>query len=181
MAHSITMRRAGEGDNVLLSELGAETFADTFGPDNTAHDMGLYLGSAFGPDVQAAELADPASTYLIAEIDGQPAGYARLRDVAPPAPLAALRPLEIARLYARAPWIGRGVGAALMLACLDEARARGGDVIWLDVWERNARAIAFYRRWGFVEFGSQGFLLGTDLQRDLLMSRPVSASNARLT
>jgi hypothetical protein len=29
----------------------------------------------------------------------------------------------------------------------------GRDVVWLDIWERNPRAIIFYRKWGFVEAG----------------------------
>ncbi len=77
------------------------------------------------------------------------------------------------RLYARRDWIGRKAGAALMQACLDEAAAKRNDTIWLDVWEKNARAIVFYERWGFVEVGSQPFRLGEDIQNDLIMARPV--------
>ena len=87
---------------------------------------------------------------------------------------AGRRPMEIARFYARKPWIGKGAGARLMQICLREAEQQGCDVIWLDVWERNYRAIGFYRKWGFVEVGIQGFQLGDDLQRDLLMARVVT-------
>jgi diamine N-acetyltransferase len=31
---------------------------------------------------------------------------------------------------------------------VDEARVAGADVLWLGVWERNERAIGFYRRCG---------------------------------
>jgi ribosomal protein S18 acetylase RimI-like enzyme len=48
---------------------------------------------------------------------------------------------------------------------------RGCDTIWLDVWERNLRARAFYQKWGFIEVGTQLFQLGDDLQNDLLMQR----------
>jgi ribosomal protein S18 acetylase RimI-like enzyme len=170
----VTIRMATSPDNGLLANLGAETFADAFGADNTPENMRLYLSKCFAPDVQAAELADPFTLFLIAEIEGEPAGYARLREGGPPAALSASRPLEIVRFYARARWIGRGVGAALMRATLREAHARGCDAIWLDVWERNPRAIDFYRKWGFMEFGAQPFRLGNDVQRDLLMARPVS-------
>jgi ribosomal protein S18 acetylase RimI-like enzyme len=84
-----------------------------------------------------------------------------------------LRPLEIVRIYACQEWLGRGVGPMLMQACLDEARQRGCDALWLDVWERNPRAIAFYRKWGFKVVGTQGFQLGSDMQTDLLMQRAV--------
>lgn len=171
---SVSIRRATAGDNLLLSSLGAETFFDAFGPDNSPEDMQLYLEKSFGPDIQAAELADPSTVFLIADIAGEPAGYVRLREGPPSAPLAAERPIEIVRFYAQTRWIGRGVGAALMKASLHEARARGCDAIWLDVWSLNKRGIRFYSQWGFERFGRQSFRLGNDIQEDLLMARPVS-------
>jgi hypothetical protein len=38
------------------------------------------------------------------------------------------------------------------------------------VWEQSPRAIAFYRKSGFIEAGTTPFTLGTSVQRDLLMS-----------
>ena len=173
-AEPIAIRRATQGDTTLLYELGAETFGETFGAGNTDDDMRLYLQASFAPDIQAMELADPLSVFLIAEVGGLSAGYARLREVRPAVALDATKPIELVRFYARTPWIGRGVGASLMRGALDEAGARGCDVMWLGVWEKNVRAIAFYRKWGFVEFGNQAFQLGNDLQNDLLMARSVT-------
>ena len=175
---SIRIRTASPEDSQLLARLGARTFSDTFGPDNTAEDMAAYLVQAFGPEKQAAELADPATTVLIAEVGPEAVGYARLREGPAPACIPAGRPIEIVRFYAVASWIGRGVGAALMASCLEHARQHGCGTVWLDVWERNSRAIAFYRRWGFTEVGTQAFVLGTDVQRDLLMARPVQTDAA---
>jgi ribosomal protein S18 acetylase RimI-like enzyme len=77
--------------------------------------------------------------------------------------------------------MGQGIGATLMKACLDEATQRGCGIIWLDVWERNLRARAFYHKWGFIEVGTQVFQLGDDLQNDLLMQRPVNNDHPRIT
>lgn len=169
----ITVGVASHGDAALLAELGARTFRDTFAPDNTEADMAAYLASAFGPEVQARELTDPASTFLVARVGDEPAGYARLRMGEPPACVIGERVIEIVRLYADAQWIGKGVGSALMQACLGAAADRGCDVIWLDVWDRNPRAIAFYAKWGFAVVGEQDFVLGDDVQHDLLMARGV--------
>lgn len=169
----VRVRRANPTDNVLLSEIGAETFRDAFGAANTPEDMDEYLRSSFSPQVQAAELADRSSLFLIAEVGAETAGYARLRRGKAPDSILGASPVEIVRFYARSPWIGRRVGAALMAACLGEARAMGCDTVWLDVWEENARAIQFYERWGFVVVGAQPFRLGNDVQRDLLMRRAV--------
>lgn len=174
----ITIRHAGQSDNVLLSEIGAETFSDTYSPYNTPQDMQIYLESSFSPEIQAAELADPASIFLIAEVDTEPVGYARLREGRPSPAISGLRSIEIVRFYARTRWIGRKVGATLMEACLREAEARGCDIIWLDVWEQNKRAITFYEKWGFRQVGTLPFLLGDDVQNDLLMARPVSLPGA---
>ncbi|NMB55146.1 MAG: GNAT family N-acetyltransferase [Leptolinea sp.] len=169
----MNIRLANTSDDRLLAELGARTFADSFSAENTPEDMAAYLAGAFSPEKQAAELADPRSVFLIAEEDGQPVGYARLKLGPAPECVTADRPIEIVRFYAIKEMIGRGVGAALMTACLDEARDRGSDVAWLDVWEKNPRAITFYRKWGFEKVGEQDFQLGDDLQNDWLMSRKI--------
>ena len=168
---SFHIRAAGTADNTLLAELGAETFFDSFSAENSAENMAAYLAASFSPEIQARELADPATRFLIAEAHGQLAGYARLRLGPAPAIVAARRPIEIVRFYARKVWIGQGVGASLMQACLGEAGRLGCDAVWLDVWERNPRAIAFYRKWGFVEVGAQEFRLGDEVQRDLVMAQ----------
>jgi ribosomal protein S18 acetylase RimI-like enzyme len=167
----VAIRTASGDDAALLADLGARTFRDTFAADNTAADMAAYLAAAFAADVQAGEIADPASAFLIAQVDGVTAGYARLRWGDAPRCVPGIRRMEIARFYAETQWIGSGIGAALMRACLGEAAALGCDVVWLDVWERNARAIAFYSKWGFSVVGGQDFVLGEDLQHDLLMVR----------
>jgi diamine N-acetyltransferase len=185
----LTIRRGTLANAVLLSELGARTFSDTFAADNTAEDLAEYIATSFNVAQQTAELEDPASTFLIAEIDGRAAGYAKLHAGAPEKELEsansverthavgsthaaeAANPIELVRLYVAREWLGRGLGEQLMRACLDEARHAGHDTIWLGVWERNARAQAFYRKWNFREFGEHMFQLGSDLQRDLLMER----------
>ena len=169
----IKIRYANGGDNVLLAEFGAQAFYDSFAADNKPENMAAYLAAAFGPEKQAEEIADPASVFLIAEAGGEMVGYARLKESQPPASIAGRRPVELVRIYSSKAWIGKGVGAALMRACLDEAARRGYDAIWLGVWERNERAQEFYRKWGFEEAGTQAFQLGDEVQTDLLMQKTV--------
>ncbi len=166
-----SIRYAAGGDAALLAELSARTFAETFAADNTPEDMAAYLASAFGVTQQAAELNDPRATFLLAEIEGAPVGYAKLYAGDAPACVTGERPLELARLYAGQAWIGRGVGASLMTACIAEAVRRGHRTMWLGVWERNLRAQAFYRRWDFRIVGQQIFQLASDPQTDLVMER----------
>jgi diamine N-acetyltransferase len=167
------IRYATANDNALLAELGRQTFYETFAAHNTPEDMAAYLAASFSPEKQAAELADPASTFLIAENYGAAIGYARLKAGQAAPCVSGTKPIEIVRLYARQDCLGQGVGARLMQACLDEAVKQGCDPVWLDVWEQNTRARAFYRKWGFVEVGTQRFQLGSDLQHDLILQRSI--------
>jgi ribosomal protein S18 acetylase RimI-like enzyme len=41
------------------------------------------------------------------------------------------------------------------------------------VWERNDRALAYYRKSGFVDVGSHTFVVGGDAQTDRVMVRAV--------
>lgn len=169
----LTIRRANPDDAGLLTELGARTFAETFAADNTPENMAAYLAVNFNLAQQTDELNDPASTFLIAEVSGLAAGYSQLHAGAPAQGVAGAKPLELVRLYVSREWLGRGVGEALMRACVDEARQAGHGTIWLGVWEQNGRAQAFYRKWNFHAVGEHVFQLGSDAQRDIVMERAV--------
>jgi GNAT superfamily N-acetyltransferase len=167
------IRRGALSDAGLLAELGARTFSETFAAENTSADMAAYLEASFSPEQQSRELSDPLATFLIAEIEARAAGYAMLRPSPAPIEISQENPIELVRLYVSREWHGRGVGAALMQACIDEALRRDHGTLWLGVWEHNERAQAFYRSWNFVVVGDHIFQLGADAQRDLLMERKV--------
>jgi ribosomal protein S18 acetylase RimI-like enzyme len=169
----LTIRRANPEDAGLLAELGARTFSETFAADNSPEDMAAYLTASFNPEQQTVELNDPTSTFFIAEVGGLAAGYAQLRAGEPAEGVEGPKPVELLRLYVSREWLGRGVGEALMRACVDGARRAGHETIWLGVWERNGRAQAFYRKWNFRAVGEHVFQLGSDPQTDILMERAV--------
>jgi ribosomal protein S18 acetylase RimI-like enzyme len=169
-----SIRIATPDDAELLAELAARTFSDTFAVHNRPEDMKAYMDEAFGIAKQREEIDDARSTILLAFDNDEAAGYARLYAGDAPASVAGARPVELARLYADRRWHGSGVGRELLERCFDRARAAGFETIWLGVWERNERAIAFYQKHGFEECGSHVFQLGSDPQIDLLMARPLA-------
>ncbi|MCB9134587.1 MAG: GNAT family N-acetyltransferase [Anaerolineales bacterium] len=167
----ITIRTATPADATLLAKIGEETFFDTFSSQNTPKNMERYLKASFSPALQAYELAEMGAVFMIAEMEGETAGYAKLLVGSREPGIKGEKPVELVRIYTRKKVFGQGVGAALMQACLTEAIRLGGDVIWLGVWEHNPRAIRFYQKWGFEKVGTHAFLLGDDLQTDWIMQR----------
>jgi ribosomal protein S18 acetylase RimI-like enzyme len=168
-----TLRKADHRDASQLAELAERTFRDTFGDSNTAADMDRHCRTSYSAAIQADEIADPQRVTWLSEQDGHLVGFAQLRWGSAPGCVVAQAPGEIQRLYVAGHWHGKGVAHQLMRACMDELQARGSDVVWLGVWERNPRAIAFYGKCGFVAVGDHVFSVGGDPQRDVVMVRSV--------
>lgn len=166
-----SIRQATPDDAKILTDLSFTTFWDAFAhhPKNAPDDLNHYMRQAFNVEQIAVELADPASIFLIAEIDGRPAGYSKLVCNRIEDGITAVRPIELSRLYSHQEYLGKGVGQHLMDACFDRARSGGHDVMWLGVWEYNPRAQRFYQKNGFRIVGRHTFQLGSDPQTDLLM------------
>ncbi len=154
MTVPIEIRVATPADAELLADLGARTLRDTFGPDKS-EAQASYLSLTFSPTVKSGALTDPLATFLVAEVEDSAVAYARLRFGFSPPCVGGFAPMEIARFYVDAPWVGRGVGKVLMEGCLGIAHEKGCDVVWLDVWEKNYRAIKFYEKWDFAVTGSE--------------------------
>jgi diamine N-acetyltransferase len=165
----VTCRRGEPADAAALAAFAARTFSDTYAVHNTGQDMQAYLASAYGVTQQTRELTDPSMRTVLAESEHGLVGYAQVRRKDVPDCVTQEHPVEIYRFYVDRPAHGTGVAAHLMDGALDAAREMGGEHVWLGVWERNARAIAFYVKRGFQDAGTQHFQLGTDRQTDRVL------------
>ena len=169
----LSIRRARPDDASLITDIGASTFETSFGADNRLEDMEQYLSLSFSKAHIEAQLSDPSSVFLLAYEDCKAVGYVMLRVSKKPISVIGTKPVELVRLYIEEKIIGKGYGSALMNSCLKEAKKNGYGTIWLGVWEKNLRAIRFYEKWGFTKVGTKEFVLGSDLQNDHIMARPV--------
>ena len=167
------IRDATAADTDLLTDLAYTTFWDAFHdhPKNAPDDLAEYMAKAFSREQVEKELTAADNIFLIAEIDGEAAGYARLVVGATEEGVTGDRPVELNRLYSHQKFLGKGIGQRLMDESFSVGREHGCDVMWLGVWEFNPRAQAFYEKYGFRYVGRHVFQLGSDPQIDLLMQR----------
>ena len=170
MNEGISVRTCNQKDIETLISLGIKTFRDTFDEFNTPQNMLQYINKTFTRKNIEQEMNEPGTVFFLAFDGRRPAGYAKIRTSAKPALLDGPA-LEIEKLYAQKDYIGKRVGHMLMQTCLAFARKKGYKVLWLGVWEQNARAISFYEKNGFVRFGEHTFNLGADQQVDWLMKK----------
>ena len=157
-------------DAPALSHLGARLFNETFGDDNKTEDMASFLAANFSVRRQAGELSSPDVATCIAEREGTMAGYAQVRRHVPPGCVSGPQPIELWRFYVDRDWHGSGLAQRLMSAAKEAAVGLGGATLWLSVWEKNPRAIAFYRKCGFRTIGTHPFYVGKDRQTDHVMA-----------
>lgn len=173
--YEINIRRATIEDAEMLTELSYRTFYDAFHahPNNAPEDMSAYMEKAFSLETVSAELAEKDSIFIIAEVENEVVGYAKIMLDSIEDGINAEKPIELNRLYAKQEFLGKGVGKKLMDECFEIAAENNCDVMWLGVWEYNLRAKRFYEKLGFYEVGSHVFLLGSDPQIDLLMQKEI--------
>lgn len=171
----VTMRPVALADLDELQRISRRTFVETFAAVNTPADIEAYLADRLSTERLQAELADPGSTFRFAVLNGRTAGYLKVNTGRAQTELQEEGSLEIERIYVLAEFQGRRIGLLLLEEALRIARDQGLRSVWLGVWERNTKAIAFYRKNGFAAFGQHVFKLGGDEQVDLLMRRPIGA------
>jgi GNAT superfamily N-acetyltransferase len=169
---TVAPRSANTHDLAALAALARRSFFDAYCETDDHAVIEEYCARNFTQERFASILADPRARLVVAtDGGGGLVGYAHVADSPPPPCVRGAVPVELVRLYLAREWIGRGVGAALMLAAIDEARSLGGQTLWLGVYERNPRAIAFYRRFGMQVVGTKPWEWGGSVFQDPVMQR----------
>lgn len=169
MKTTLTFCRGGTADAAELADFAARTFEETFAADNNPSDLEAHLTANYGLQQQSAELADPLISTILVRADRALVAYAQVRQSTPPSCVVHESPIELHRFYVDQRMHGSGLAQELMRAVHRAAGEFGGRHIWLGVWERNPRAIAYYKKSGFVDVGSTLYTVGPDRQTDRVL------------
>jgi len=170
---AVSIRLAGPTDADLLVALGRTLFYEAFSEQTDPQDMENHLQNAFKIEVIRRQLSGDRTFFLLIEIDSKVAGYAYLDAESSPACVKDPNPIQLVRLYLGQDYYGRNVGNSLMKACLETARSKGFETVWLSSWELNHRANAFYKKWEFEIVGRAKFKVGNDIQNDFIFARRI--------
>ena len=155
----------------VLRELSIRTYYETFAHLNTPEDMAAYLEDAFNVEKFEKELHDPNSTFYFLYCNEQIAGYLKLNEASSQTDINDVDALEIERIYVERNFQGEGLGRYLMEQAIAIASERKKKFAWLGVWEKNEKAIRFYKKNGFYEIGTHTFVMGEDVQNDYVMRK----------
>jgi ribosomal protein S18 acetylase RimI-like enzyme len=162
-----TIRPARPSDVAALSELATRTWSDAFGAGLRPDDEALELQDTRSEGYFASALRE--KNILVAEGDGALLGYVQFGDVG--IAEVEVRPGDqgLHRLYIETALQGRGLGRRLIEAALQHPRLAKANRIFLQVWDKNERAVRLYESFGFQKVGTMTFRIGSEVMEDVVM------------
>jgi ribosomal protein S18 acetylase RimI-like enzyme len=176
---SVEITPAADADVPELADVAARTFPLACPSSSTPDDIAAFIAENLTAERFREYLGDADRMVLTARSEGRMSGYAMLiRGIADDADVqraVTLRPaVELSKMYVLPDDHGAGVSAALMTAALDAAQALDAACVWLGVNQKNQRAQRFYAKQGFTRAGTKTFRLGSDIENDYVLVRPLT-------
>ena len=170
---NITLKKVSIDDVVPLQKIGITTFSETFREYNTPENLNKYLAESFSIEKLSSEINNTHSEFYLAlddaKDDTNTIGYLKVNFGESQTELKDSKSFEIERIYVLREYQGKNVGQLLYQKALAIAQQNNVEYIWLGVWEKNVRAINFYKKNGFITFDTHIFKLGDEQQTDFMM------------
>ena len=168
---TINIKRCTVDDLPKLLEISYETFNETFKNQNSPENIKAYLKKAFKLKQLKKELTNVSSLFFFLYFNNEVAGYLKVNiNYAHPEEIGD-ESLEIERVYIKSKFQKNGFGNNLLNKAVEIAMECKKKKIWLGVWEKNEKAIDFYKKAGFVQTGFHTFYMGDEEQIDLIMTK----------
>lgn len=167
---SPTITSATPSDAAGLHTIAQQTFT-LANPDNAdPEQLADYISEHFSPEVFSALIAGDHAYVGCARHNGKVTGFIVLRyQCASRLPQEPERCAELQRLYVLPDHHGNGIARELVEAAFGACRQRGINNIRLSVFSGNARAKAFYAKFGFVGVAETFFMMGREKHLDAIM------------
>ncbi|UWX55051.1 GNAT family N-acetyltransferase [Maribacter litopenaei] len=153
----------------VLMSVSRTTFSDAFQDQNNPDDFASYLEKAFSKEQLTLELENPQTQFYFVYLEGKLVAYFKLNCGDAQTDVKQEDCTELERIYVLKAFQGRQLGNQIVQWIKDKVESDKKSFMWLGVWEKNPRAIAFYERHGFYKFGSHPYYIGNDKQTDWLM------------
>lgn len=168
---SLRWHRCTGFDVTVLQDIAIETFKDAYEHLNTMDNFNSYLEEAFSLEKLQSELTNPLSAFFFLFVNEILVGYFKVNENEAQTDIKDALSLELERIYIKREYQGQGFGKILIHKAIDLANLKDKDYIWLGVWEKNTRAVKFYKSCGFQKTNTHIFVMGDESQTDFIMKK----------
>jgi len=166
----INFERIRDGKLDILRDISIKTFIETFASQNKEENIKKYLDTKMSIANLKKELNNMNSYFYFIIINNKIIGYTKLNfESAQTEEIFIGKAFEVERIYLLSKYSRKGYGRKAFENIFQIGRKKGYEKIWLGVWVYNKNAIEFYKHMGFKMFSKHSFLLGDDIQTDLLL------------
>jgi ribosomal protein S18 acetylase RimI-like enzyme len=170
----LKIKQIGISELFQLQKISKHTFIETFEDKNSEENMLQYLSESLSLERLALEIENPNSQFYFAILKKTVVGYLKINLGEAQTEYQNKNTLEVERVYVLKEFQGIKVGQLLFNKAISIAKVIEADYLWLGVWEENLKAINFYKKNGLEAFGQHKFMLGNDVQTDILMKLKVN-------
>ncbi len=178
MSVDVTFRAGEKTDALCIGILGTQVFLDTYAPDGIRPSLAREALQNHSVETISMLFSDPRIRFIVAERAGHMIAFAQLT-VGSSKELVPFKPAtELNRLYVQEPFTGSGVGRALLAQAEACASAEGAAVLWLTAWVGNPRALTFYPRQGYKDFGSTPYVIENEQYENRVFAKTLRGQGA---
>lgn len=177
----INIRIANQSDAIHIALLGRITYVESHGKYIENKSVLLnYCNETFSVEETRNELDDPDNIFWIVFYNELPIGYAKLELNSISAYNDSKNTCRLQKIYILNDFIAMKIGYKLLTSILEKSQNLKFDSIWLTVYIKNNKAMAFYTKNGFEKVGNYSFQVVDEtydnyvFQKNLQVDRPVS-------
>jgi ribosomal protein S18 acetylase RimI-like enzyme len=167
----LQLKRVTEADILDLAAIAKATFYHTYSYSKTEEMMTKYINDNFSIDVIKEKVANKNTQFYFAMENDKIVGYIQINQSVAQTDLRDEDNLEIERLYVNHEEKGKGIGRFLCESMVPIGQSLGKKYIWLGVWDENEKAMAFYKKIGYVPFGEHPFYFEGIVENDILLKK----------
>lgn len=157
----IYIREATIQDAKSISQVGSQSFRDTFGWqfEGFEDDLNAYVEKTYAESKIEASLRSENNILWLAFVDEKPVGFAKFK-IRSSYRKEDISHSELQKIYVSQEYLGSGAGKILYAALEEKWTSLDTDFIWLLVEVNNARAIRFYEKEGYYKKSKADFVIG---------------------
>jgi GNAT superfamily N-acetyltransferase len=164
MNNSLTIREAGINDLVTVEKLAHEIWPGTYGHTHSSEQLSYMLQLIYSQPSLQQQMQQQHHHFLIAELDGQPVGFADYSLYEPGV-------YKLHKLYVHGSTQGKGVGKALIDHISGKLLQQNAHTLRLNV-NRLNKARLFYEKQGFAVIKEEDVDIGNGyFMNDYIMEK----------
>ena len=172
----ISLRPATTADALCLGVLATQVFLDTYAFAGITKEVATEVRDAFSTEAFGNILSTNSTFITVAVHGGALIGFSQTtigahQSLAPPGEQA-----ELQRLYIQEPFTNCGIGSRLLKEHEALAAKQSATVLWLAPWVGNHRALRFYAKHDYKDFGLVFFHMGQHKVENRVYAKRVSVA-----